>query len=277
VTLHYDLYWSFRSPYSYLATSRLLALERTYDVHCHVRPVYPLAVRTPEFFEGRDPLWFSYLMMDIAREAAFVGLPLRWPRPDPVYMDRATRTYPADQPHIHRLTHMGVAAAELGRGLPFLAEVSHLIWSGEVDDWHQGDHLRRAAERADLDADALMTAVDDESDRPAGRRSLRRADYGVRRRALLRPGSHRPAQMAYGSGGTDAAPRRGRRSETSTAAGLAGWHRRDFERFRCAPSGRHSGRFRRALSASDAGYAHPAMALTETGRLGRQWTNTPRF
>jgi 2-hydroxychromene-2-carboxylate isomerase len=165
VTLHYDLYWSFRSPYSYLATSRLLALERTYDVHCHVRPVYPLAVRTPEFFEGRDPLWFSYLMMDIAREAAFVGLPLRWPRPDPVYMDRATRTYPADQPHIHRLTHMGVAAAELGRGLPFLAEVSHLIWSGEVDDWHQGDHLRRAAERADLDADALMTAVDDDAER----------------------------------------------------------------------------------------------------------------
>ncbi len=165
MTLQFDLYWSFRSPYSYLATPRLLELEREYDVRCNVRPVYPLAVRTPEFFEGRDPLWFSYLMLDIAREAAFVGMPIRWPRPDPVYMDRAMRTYPADQPHIHRLTHMGVAAAEMGRGLPFLTEVSRVIWSGEVDNWHEGDHLRRAAERAGLDGDALIRATDTEADR----------------------------------------------------------------------------------------------------------------
>ncbi len=165
MTLHYDLYWSFRSPYSYLITPRLVALERDFDVTGRIRPVYPLAVRTPEFFEGRDPLWFSYLMMDIGREAAFLGLPIRWPRPDPVYMDRATRTYPAEQPHIHRLTHLGVAAAEQGRGLAFLAEVSALIWSGEVDDWHEGDHLAAAASRAGLDAPALLAAAEREADR----------------------------------------------------------------------------------------------------------------
>ena len=60
MTLTYDLYWSFRSPYSYLITPRLVALEAQHDVVCNVRPVYPLAVRTPEFFETRDPLWFSY-------------------------------------------------------------------------------------------------------------------------------------------------------------------------------------------------------------------------
>ena len=47
MTLEYDLYWSFRSPYSYLITPRLLELEAGFDVRCHVRPVYPLAVRTP--------------------------------------------------------------------------------------------------------------------------------------------------------------------------------------------------------------------------------------
>ncbi len=56
MTLSYDLYWSFRSPYSYMVTPRLAALERDYDVVCNVRPVYPLAVRTPEFFEQQDPL-----------------------------------------------------------------------------------------------------------------------------------------------------------------------------------------------------------------------------
>ena len=47
MTLQYDVYWSFRSPYSYLVTPRLVALEREYDVRCNVRVVYPLAVRTP--------------------------------------------------------------------------------------------------------------------------------------------------------------------------------------------------------------------------------------
>ena len=165
MSLSYDLFWSFRSPYSYMITPRLVELEAAYDVTCVVRPVYPLAVRTPEFFETRDPLWFSYFQQDIHREAAFLRLPFRWPRPDPVYMDRATRTYPKDQPHIHRLTRMGVAAAEMGRGLAFLKAASHVIWSGEVDNWHEGDHLERAAMRAGLNAGELMAHVDDEAER----------------------------------------------------------------------------------------------------------------
>ena len=52
MTLRYDLYWSFRSPYSYMVTPRLMALERDYDVACQVRPVYPLAVRTPDNNRG---------------------------------------------------------------------------------------------------------------------------------------------------------------------------------------------------------------------------------
>jgi len=167
MTLTYDLYWSFRSPYSYLVTRRLVALERDYDVRANVRPVYPLAVRTPEFFDRVDPLWVGYLQLDIRREAEFLGLPIRWPRPDPVFMDFATRSYPKDQPYIHRLTHLGVAAAERGRGLQYLDEVSHLIWSGEVDGWNEGDRLDRAAERAGLDPAALSASADAEAERLA--------------------------------------------------------------------------------------------------------------
>lgn len=158
MTLRYDLYWSFRSPYSYMVVPRLMALEAEHDVVCDVKPVYPLAVRTPEFFETRDPLWLPYFMTDVFREAAFLGLPFRWPRPDPVQQQNGS--YRIDQPYIHRLTHLGVAAVERGRGLPFLREVSHLIWSGEVDGWHEGDHLARAAERAGLDFAELAAAVD---------------------------------------------------------------------------------------------------------------------
>lgn len=165
MTLSYDLYWSFRSPYSYFIVHKLKALEHDFDVIGRVRPVYPLAVRTPEFFETRDPLWFSYFQVDIHREAAFLGLPFRWPRPDPVKMDFATRSYPKEQPHIHRLTRLGAAAAERGRGLAYLDEVSRVIWSGAVDDWHEGDHLDRAAARAGLDPAELSRAADVEADR----------------------------------------------------------------------------------------------------------------
>lgn len=165
MTLSYDLYWSFRSPYSYLITPRLLELESEYQVACNVRPVYPLAVRTPEFFDNRDPLWFTYLATDVLREAAFLGLPFRWPRPDPV--QRVDGNYRIPQPYIHRLTHLGVAAAERGRGLSFLREVSHTLWSGDVDNWHEGDHLAQAAHRAGLDLFELDAAIAADSSRYA--------------------------------------------------------------------------------------------------------------
>lgn len=153
-----ELYWSFRSPYSYLLVPRLIELEQARDVTVQVHPVLPIAVRQPQFFANADPLWGAYLLRDCRRTADYLGMPLRWPRPDPVVMDPATRTYPAQQPHIHRLTRLGQLAAERGQGLALLRRVSHLIWSGETDDWHEGDHLARAVATAGCDL-AEMDAV----------------------------------------------------------------------------------------------------------------------
>jgi len=33
------------------------------------RPVYAIAIRTPEFFRNVDPLWFPYFMTDLRRVA----------------------------------------------------------------------------------------------------------------------------------------------------------------------------------------------------------------
>jgi len=166
MSLEVDLYWSFRSPYSYLATPRLARLAERYDLDIRVRPVLPLAVRTPDFFDRVHPLWPRYLILDIKRVADYHGLPIGWPRPDPVLMDERGR-YPAEQPRIHRLTRLGVAAAERGRGLPFLEEVSRLIWSGEVEGWDRGEHLARAGERAGVDLAELEAALEADPDRYA--------------------------------------------------------------------------------------------------------------
>jgi 2-hydroxychromene-2-carboxylate isomerase len=157
--LSIDVFWSFRSPYSYLATPRLVELARDYDLTVNVRPVLPIAVRIPGFFDTVNPLWPPYLMRDTYRIAQYLGLDYGWPRPDPIVQDFATRQVAAEQPYIYRLTRLGVEAARRGRGLPFIDEVSRLIWSGKVDGWHEGTHLADAAARAGLDLAELDAVV----------------------------------------------------------------------------------------------------------------------
>ena len=159
MTLGFALYWSFRSPYSYLVTDRIIDLVATHDVECRLCVVYPIAVRQPDFFAHADPLWFSYFARDIHRSAEFAGIPFAWASPDPVIMDPATRSYPRDQPHIHRLTRLGMAATERGKGLAFIAEVGRLIWSGTVRGWNAGLHLAEATARAGLDLAELDAAI----------------------------------------------------------------------------------------------------------------------
>lgn len=164
MTLSIDLFWSFRSPYSYLATKRLVEMQKTYDLSIAVRPVYPLAVRKAEFFDTINPQWIPYLLRDTFRIAEMLNLPYRWPRPDPVKIDPATRHATPDQPYIHRLTRLGCAAAESGDGLAFLNEVSSLIWGG-TENWHEGDHLKDAAARAGFDLAALDAKIKADPDK----------------------------------------------------------------------------------------------------------------
>ncbi|MCC6847423.1 MAG: 2-hydroxychromene-2-carboxylate isomerase [Deltaproteobacteria bacterium] len=159
MTLSVDVFWSFRSPYSYLATPRLVRLAAEYDLEVRIRPVLPLAVRIPGFFDTVNPLWPPYLMRDTHRLAEYLGIEYGWPRPDPIVQDYATRQVAAEQPYIHRLTRLGVEAARRGRGLAFVDEVSRIIWNGTIENWHEGTHLADATARAGLDLDALDAVV----------------------------------------------------------------------------------------------------------------------
>ncbi|MFQ5416503.1 MAG: 2-hydroxychromene-2-carboxylate isomerase [Myxococcota bacterium] len=167
MTLSIDVYWSFRSPYSYLATPRLVEMAAVYDLAVNVRPVYPIAVRLPDFFATVNPLWPPYLVRDCIRIAEHQGIAFGWPQPDPIVQTSiGGRLVTADeQPYIRRLTRLGQLASERRRGLPFIAWVSHLIWSGEVRGWNEGDHLARSAERAGLDLAEMDAILDAEGER----------------------------------------------------------------------------------------------------------------
>lgn len=167
MSLALEVFWSFRSPYSYLATGRLVELSKQHELEVRVRPVLPLAVRDPDFFRKVNPLWPPYLIRDTVRVAQYHDIDYRWPRPDPVVQspqDGRLVTAP-EQPYIYRLTRLGVLAAEKGLGLPFIDEVSRLIWSGKVDGWHEGAHLADATARAGLDLGPLDAEAEKEADR----------------------------------------------------------------------------------------------------------------
>jgi 2-hydroxychromene-2-carboxylate isomerase len=159
MSLSLALYWSFRSPYSYIATPRLVALARDYDIDIDVRIVHPAAIRNPDYFRHMNPLARPYFYIDSARAAAFHNMPFRRPVPDPIVQDPKTLTIAAEQPYIYRLGRLGIAAADRGAGLAFCDEVSRLLWDGKTDDWHLGDHLAKAAARAGLDLAELDRAI----------------------------------------------------------------------------------------------------------------------
>jgi 2-hydroxychromene-2-carboxylate isomerase len=159
MTLTAHLYWSFRSPYSYLGTRQYCEIADTYDIDIKVKPVYPIAIRNPDFFTKINPQWVSYLMHDCARNAEYRGITFKWPSPDPVVMDIEKLAISDDQPYIFWLTRLGVEAAKRGKGLSFLNEVSQMIFDGNTINWHEGDHMSRAAERAGLDLAEMEAAI----------------------------------------------------------------------------------------------------------------------
>ena len=66
-----DVYWSFRSPYSYLVTPDLLRLRENYDVAVEMRIVYPIAIRDPSLvFDPANPNKSRYIVRDARRRAA---------------------------------------------------------------------------------------------------------------------------------------------------------------------------------------------------------------
>ncbi len=159
MTHRVDLFWSFRSPYSYLALSKAIPLTKNYDLEIVARPVYPLAVRVPDFFKRTNPQFAAYIYRDSIRVAEWLGVPFGFPRPDPIAQDMKTLEVAPEQPRIRRLMRLGAAAQEAGRALAFIDEISQVLWGGKVNGWDQGDHLAEAAARAGFDLAILDAAI----------------------------------------------------------------------------------------------------------------------
>jgi 2-hydroxychromene-2-carboxylate isomerase len=157
--LDVTLYWSFRSPYSYIVLPRMIELQQASNAVIDLRIIHPNAIRVDKYFERMDPLARPYFFLDSARVAAFHGLPFRRPVPDPIAQDPVTLKLASEQPLARYLSRLGIAACTRGRGLEFAREVSKLLWDGRVDGWNEGSHMASATARAGLDLAQLEADV----------------------------------------------------------------------------------------------------------------------
>ncbi len=150
--LKVDMFFSFRSPWSYYGASQMYDLQQEYLLGVNLLVVNPIYIRYNDFFDKAHEQWRPYFLTDLLRYSEYREIPIGMPRPDPI-----NDQLPADAPGhlVLRLHPLGIAAAAAGRGIEFAREVSAIVWDGSIDGWDQGDHLLLATKRAGLELPAL--------------------------------------------------------------------------------------------------------------------------
>jgi 2-hydroxychromene-2-carboxylate isomerase len=156
-----DLFFSFRSPWSYYGAWQMHQLQSEYALTVNLRVVNPIYIRYNEFFGNSHEKWRPYFLTDLMRYSEYRNLPIGMPRPDPI-----TEGLSADDPgHLVLLLNpLGIAAEAAGKGIEFAREVSGIVWDGQTDGWDQGDHLEQAALRAGLQLSELQLWTKDHED-----------------------------------------------------------------------------------------------------------------
>ena len=140
-----DVYWSMRSPYSYLALNRLVWLNSNYNVNVNIRPVLPVAVRSTKGGSGKAGGLFGLdykvpdTVWDARRQGKFLGVPFNFPVPDPIWQvwqpdsKNWLQVHPPEkQPYVFWLTRLACYASLQGKAIDYVDQVSYLIWSGVV-------------------------------------------------------------------------------------------------------------------------------------------------
>jgi 2-hydroxychromene-2-carboxylate isomerase len=167
--LDVNVFWSMRSPYCYISLDRCLEIQRKYHINLHLKPVWPIAIKDPSWFVAAKDMKYRlpYQNVDIFRTAAFNGVQMIYPVPDPVAQKPDPESpygtiLPFDQqPDIHILVRTAMGAVEMGKGWEYLNEVMRMVWNGQKVPWNKDNyvHVRDAIQAAGIDADELIQDV----------------------------------------------------------------------------------------------------------------------
>jgi 2-hydroxychromene-2-carboxylate isomerase len=138
-----EFFFSFRSPYSYLAGPRGFALPERFDIELAFRGVIPMAMRGQSVPREKG----LHTLRDVAREAQRLGMPFG-------------RIHDPLGEGAMRCLSVSEHAVDVGREREFVLAASRAIW-GEAVDVSSDEGLRALCERAGLSWAACLTALSD--------------------------------------------------------------------------------------------------------------------
>jgi 2-hydroxychromene-2-carboxylate isomerase len=138
-----DFFFSFRSPYSYLAAPRAFALSTRFDVDVVFRGVIPMAMRGQSVPREKG----LHTLRDAKREAVRLGMPFG-------------RIHDPIGEGAMRCLLVAEHAVDVGRERDFVLEASRGIWA-EAADVAADSGLRPICERAGLDWRDCTAALED--------------------------------------------------------------------------------------------------------------------
>ena len=146
-----DFYFSYRSPYSYFILPRVIELKKKHGVQINFKLVYPLAIRQPSFFKGKNFItYFSHKILDMRSVARQQGMPFFIPKPDPIKQNIFTGRVNEHQPYIFDLCHLGQQGHNEGVGIELAYELSSMIF-GTKKGWNEEANLDKACKNLGLD------------------------------------------------------------------------------------------------------------------------------
>lgn len=141
-----EFFFSFRSPYSYLAAMQVQALQPRLALPLQIRPVLPMAMRGLKVPAAKR----LYIVRDVYREAAQLEIPFgRIADPLGAGAERCLSLYPQ--------------AMGLAQQLAFITQASTAVWSQAVDVATDAG-LRYVCEQAGLDWTQAQTRLQQQTD-----------------------------------------------------------------------------------------------------------------
>lgn len=143
MTRRIDFFFSFRSPYSYLAAPRAFALADAHDVDVVFRGVVPMAMRGQSVPQAKR----LHTLRDAKREAQRLGMPFG-------------RIHDPLGAGATRCLLVAEHAVDAGRVRPFVLGASRAIWAQAVDVATDAG-LRGVCEDAGLEWAACLAALTD--------------------------------------------------------------------------------------------------------------------
>lgn len=147
MSLTIEVFYSFQSPYSYLAFEDIYDLEKDFDVELLWQP-FSAKASGQQIQAGQiNPDKLSYLYEDTKRFAHERGIPLKFPD-----------SWPQEEYDPSRATRGAVVAGDLGFQMEYNIKVAHHWW-GQGLDPNDDEFMNELCDELDVDLGEFLSKI----------------------------------------------------------------------------------------------------------------------